>query len=203
MRMDRRWFPARACNRDDVGGTWPCNGWAESDVDQPLKPANTSYAKTADPIVNKLAPSLVLVNFDMPYSVSGITERSYYGTGLIVDAERGLVVVDRNTVPSPLGDVRLTFAGTIEIPGRVEYVHPLHNLAIVSYDPALIGTTPAHSATLQSDRAAARRAGVGGRRAAGRQSAIALGDRRIDRSGRVSRCRARCSSAIPISRRSP
>ena len=47
----------------------------------------------------------MLVNFDMPYSVSGITERSYYGTGLIVDAERGLVVVDRNTVPAPLGDV--------------------------------------------------------------------------------------------------
>jgi len=150
MRMDRRWFPARSCKRDDVKGTWPCKPWADSDGDQPLAPATTSYAKTADPIVNKLAPSLVLVNFDMPYSVSGITERSYYGTGLILDAERGLVLVDRNTVPSPLGDVRLTFSGTIEIPGRVEYVHPLHNLAVVSYDPKLIGTTPARAATLRS-----------------------------------------------------
>ena len=150
MRMDRRWFPARACKRDDVNGTWPCKSWADSDGDQPQKPATTSYAKTADPIVNKLAPSLVLVNFDMPYSVSGITERSYYGTGVILDAERGLVLVDRNTVPSPLGDVRLTFSGTIEIPGRVEYVHPLHNLAVVSYDPTLIGTTPARAATLRA-----------------------------------------------------
>ncbi len=150
IRMDRRWFPAQACHRDDASGTWPCQPWAPDGVAQPPKPATTSFAKTADPIVNTLAPSLVLVNFDMPYSVSGITERNYYGTGVIVDAQRGLVVVDRNTVPSPMGDVRLTFAGTIEIPGRVEYLHPLHNLAVVSYDPALIGATPVKAATLKA-----------------------------------------------------
>ena len=60
--------------------------------------------------------------------------------------ERGLVVMDRNTVPVSLGDVRLTFGGALEIPGKVEFVHPLHNLAVVSYDPKLIGTTPVRSA---------------------------------------------------------
>jgi S1-C subfamily serine protease len=150
MRMDRLWFPARVCKRNDELGTWPCSPWPEDGDAQPQKPATTSYAKTADPIVNRLAPSLVLVNFDMPYSVSGITERNYYGTGVIVDAERGLVAVDRNTVPSPIGDVRLTFAGTIEIPGRVEYLHPLHNLAMISYDPTLIGATPARAATFRA-----------------------------------------------------
>lgn len=150
IRMDRSWFPARSCKRDDAQGVWPCRAWAEDGDAQPPKPATTSYAKTADPIINKLAPSLVLVNFDMPYSVSGITERNYYGTGVIVDAERGLVVVDRNTVPVALGDVRLTFAGTIEIPGKVEYIHPLHNLAMVSYDPKLIGATPAKAAVLKA-----------------------------------------------------
>ncbi|HEY5810566.1 MAG TPA: trypsin-like peptidase domain-containing protein [Povalibacter sp.] len=149
VRMDRRWFPARACQRDDATGVWPCTAWAEDGTAEPPKSASTSYTKTADPIVNRLQPSLVLVNFDMPYSVSGITERNYYGTGLIVDAERGLIVVDRNTVPVVIGDVRLTFAGTIEIPGRVEYVHPLHNLALVSYDPKLIGATPARAAVFK------------------------------------------------------
>jgi S1-C subfamily serine protease len=92
----------------------------------------------------------VLVNFDMPYTVSGVADRYYYGTGLVADAERGWVVVDRNTVPVSMGDVRLTFAGSLEIPGRVEYIHPLHNLAVVSYDPKLLGDTPVKSATFET-----------------------------------------------------
>jgi pro-apoptotic serine protease NMA111 len=156
IRMDRRWYPARVCKRDDTAGTWPCTSWREDGTAPPPNPASTTFTKSADPIVNRLEPSLVLVNFDMPYSVSGITERNYYGTGVIADTQRGLVVVDRNTVPGPMGDVRLTFAGTVEIPGRVEYIHPLHNLAVVSYEPSLIGTTPVKAATF---RAADLRAG--------------------------------------------
>src|SRR6266513_1568714 len=91
---------------------------------------------------------LAMVTFDMPYSVSGITERNYHGTGLIVDAQRGLVVVDRNTVPVAVGDVTVTFAGTVQVPGRVVYIHPQHNFAVVAYDPALIGSTPVRSARL-------------------------------------------------------
>ena len=59
-----------------------------------------------------------------------------------------LVVVDRNTVPIAMGDVRITFNGTIEVPGKVEFVHPLHNIAVVSYDPKSIGDTPVRAATL-------------------------------------------------------
>lgn len=142
MRMDRQWFAAKHCVRDDKAGVWPCTTWPTDGVADPPEPASTQFARTADPILNKLAPSIVLVNFDMPYPVSGVSERSYYGTGLIVDAKRGLVIVDRNTVPVSMGDLRLTFAGTIEIPAHVEYIHPLHNLAVLSYDPKLIGDTP-------------------------------------------------------------
>jgi S1-C subfamily serine protease len=95
----------------------------------------------------------VVVHFDMPYTISGVAERHYYGTGVIVDAERGFVVVDRNTVPEVMGDVRITFGGSLEVPGRVVYVHPLHNLTMVAYDPALIGKTPVEAARFSRDPA--------------------------------------------------
>ena len=146
VRMDRSWFPARKCHRDDAQGIWPCTDLPEGPPKHDLAPSSTTFAKQEDARMARLAPSIALVNFDMPYSVSGVTERNYHGTGLVVDATRGLIVTDRNTVPVLMGDVRITFAGTVEVPGRVEFIHPLHNLAVVSYDPALIGATPVKSA---------------------------------------------------------
>ena len=145
IRMDRSWFPARHCRRDDATGSWPCTDLPPAPAAPPAVPAKTTFATTGNARADALAPSLVLVTFDMPFSVAGITERNYHGTGLLVDAERGLIVVDRNTVPVAPGDVRLTFAGSIEVPGRVEYIHPLHNLAVVSFDPSLLDGTPIHA----------------------------------------------------------
>lgn len=150
VRIDRRWFPARKCHRDDASGVWPCEPLADGPAAASPAPAITTFAKQEDPRVNRIAPSLALLNFDMPYSVSGVTERNYHGTGLVIDAERGLIVTDRNTVPVVMGDVRVTFSGTVEIPGRVMYIHPLHNLAVVAYDPALIGSTPVRGARLNT-----------------------------------------------------
>jgi pro-apoptotic serine protease NMA111 len=148
IRMDRRWFPARECKRDDTLGTWPCISIAPGPAPSVVKPASTQFAKTGDPRIDRMAPSLVLVNFDMPYSTSGVTEKNYHGTGVIVDAQRGLIAIDRNTVPVAMGDVRITFAGTVEVPGKVVFIHPLHNLAVISYDPKSIGSTPVRAATL-------------------------------------------------------
>jgi len=145
---DRSWFSAQRCHRDDTQGIWPCKALAPSPPREPIVASEgTTFPRQGERHVQAIESSLVLVNFDMPYTVSGVADRYYYGTGLIADAERGLVVVDRNTVPVAMGDVRLTFAGTLEIPGRVEYIHPLHNLAVVSYDPKLLGNTPVKSAT--------------------------------------------------------
>ncbi|HEV7633545.1 MAG TPA: trypsin-like peptidase domain-containing protein [Steroidobacteraceae bacterium] len=150
MRMDRRWFPARACQRDDKAGIWPCQDLPPGPESKPAAVGATSFPKTTDPLVAKLAPSLVFLTFDMPYPISGITERNYHGTGLIVDIDRGLIVTDRNTVPVALGDVRITFAGAMEVPGKVVFIHPLHNLAVISYDPKLIGSTPVKAAKLDT-----------------------------------------------------
>ena len=148
IRMDRRWFPAVRCQRDDVRGEWPCRELLAGPPPPPPEGGTASLVPQRDSRLRRVASSLVLVNFDMPYVVSGVSEQHYYGTGVVVDAERGYVVVDRNTIPEAMGDVRLTFGGTLEIPARVAFVHPLHNLALVAYDPALIGDTPVEPARL-------------------------------------------------------
>jgi len=148
VQMDRIWFPARHCKRNDATGVWPCEDLAAGPAPKPQETGSTSFATYEDPRVNKIAPSLVVVTFDLPYTVSGVSEKHYYGTGLIVDAERGLIVIDRNTVPVAMGDVTVTFAGSLQVDAKVEYIHPLHNFAVVSYDPTLIGETPVRSAVL-------------------------------------------------------
>jgi S1-C subfamily serine protease len=148
IRMDRLWFPAHHCDRDDSTGVWDCRDLAPGPAPKAVPVSSTVFPHFRDARMNALAPSLVMVTFDMPYSVSGITERNYHGTGLVVDAQRGLVVVDRNTVPVAVGDVTVTFAGTVQVPGRVVYIHPLHNYAVVAYDPRLIGNTAVKAAKL-------------------------------------------------------
>lgn len=150
VRMDRLWFPAHHCDRNDSSGVWDCHDLPVGPAPKPPAVSSTQFPKYRDPRMNALAPSLAMVTFDMPYSVSGITERNYHGTGLVVDAQRGFVVVDRNTVPVAVGDVTITFAGTVQVPGHVVYVHPLHDFAVVAYDPKLLGTTPVKSARLAS-----------------------------------------------------
>lgn len=140
--VDRRWYPVRLCQRDDGSGRWPCVEQTTDATPPVLAPAAVRIAKYDDKRTAKLAKSLVFVNFDMPYQIDGVNGAHYFGTGLVVDAAAGLVVVDRNTVPVLLGDVRITFGGSLEIPGRVVFLHPLHNLAVIAYDPALVAGTP-------------------------------------------------------------
>jgi S1-C subfamily serine protease len=148
--IDRRWFPARRCQRDDSAGLWNCSDLAAAARAAPPAGGSAQYQQSSDHTVAKLQPSLVAITFDMPYALSGVNERNYHGTGLVIDAEKGLVITDRNTVPVSLGDVRLTFASTIDVPAEVVYIHPLHNLAVIKYDPKLLGTTPVHSAQLST-----------------------------------------------------
>ena len=42
----------------------------------------------------------------------------------------------------------ITLAGELEVPARVAFVHPTHNLALIAYDPMLIGDTPVRAAAL-------------------------------------------------------
>jgi S1-C subfamily serine protease len=152
LSVDRRWFPMQRCVRDDGTGLWPCRPSPGAPPPRAeAAPQTIRFRSDAAGPAGRLAPSLALVEFGVPYRIEGVHGDRFVGTGVVVDAERGLVVVDRETVPVPVGDVRLTFAGSVVVPGRVVTLHPVHNLAVVAYDPALLGETPVKGARLDSD----------------------------------------------------
>ena len=73
------------------------------------------------PIAAVFAPSFCLVNFSVPFLLDGQSVSHYVGPGLVLDEKRGLLVTDRNTVPTFVGDLTITFASAVEIPGKVGF----------------------------------------------------------------------------------
>ncbi|KAL4517828.1 hypothetical protein Ndes2526A_g02205 [Nannochloris sp. 'desiccata'] len=88
----------------------------------------------------RLRAAMVAVDVEIPLVglTDGVHSRSFSGTGIIVHFSKilGLVVVDRNTVSIGLGDIMLSLgAYPAEIPARVRFLHPLHNFALLSFNP--------------------------------------------------------------------
>ncbi|CAL5054722.1 unnamed protein product [Urochloa decumbens] len=74
--------------------------------------------------------------------LDGVHSQHFFGTGVIIhhSDNLGLVAVDRNTVAVSISDIMLSFAAyPIEIPGEVVFLHPVHNFALVAYDPSALG----------------------------------------------------------------
>jgi len=133
--IDNRWFNYRLCNRVDNVAYWDCEA-----VDFPERLANKKDDAIAvpafkDELLNKVAPAIVRVDFNIPYAVDNVYARHFNGVGLVVDKELGIVVVDRNTVPNGLGDAEITFFGSQVINASVEFLHPRHNIALLKYNP--------------------------------------------------------------------
>ena len=57
LRMDRRWFPAQHCRRDDATGYWNCRELAPPPAAQAEPPARTTFVTTGDAVADRLAPS--------------------------------------------------------------------------------------------------------------------------------------------------
>ncbi|KAF7136588.1 hypothetical protein RHSIM_Rhsim08G0086100 [Rhododendron simsii] len=95
-----------------------------------------------------IEPTLVMFEVHVPPScmLDGVHSQHFFGTGVIIyhSHNMGLVVVDKNTVAIAVSDIMLSFAAfPIEIPGEVVFLHPVHNYAIVAYDPSALGAVGA------------------------------------------------------------
>lgn len=102
-------------------------------------------------VTRKLLPCFVAIDFYLPYLVDGMKATQFYGTGFIVSTNPPLIVCDRDTVPISMGDILLTFANSIIIPGKMLLLHPFYNFALLTYDPKLIGDTPVAAIEFSND----------------------------------------------------
>ncbi|KAL3683435.1 hypothetical protein R1sor_001457 [Riccia sorocarpa] len=124
------------------GGTLPTRVAAEgSEGSEERVGGHGASASLAEHVIE---PTLVMIEVHIPPSamLDGVHSQHFFGTGLIVhhSQDLGLVVVDKNTVAISVSDVMLSFAAyPMEIPAEVVFLHPMHNFAIVAYDPSALG----------------------------------------------------------------
>ncbi|ETO76178.1 hypothetical protein F444_08394 [Phytophthora nicotianae P1976] len=122
------------CTRNDEDGLWyskPYTLEASNGENSLVATANGNptfaLALLSFPGGNALGKktllSLVMVSFDIPYMIDGISSSSYHGMGVVVDAE--------------------------QVPAKVVFVHPVHNFSIVQYDPKTLGAVAGHIGSVE------------------------------------------------------
>jgi hypothetical protein len=83
-------------------------------------------------------PSICRVTFDVAFAIDGCPDWHFAGAGLVLCASAGFVLVDRNTLPTSLGDIKVSFGASAEVSARCVFSHPHHNYALLRYDAALV-----------------------------------------------------------------
>lgn len=144
MHVDRHWHKFRLATRNDKSGLWDFTELPPAPQVTPYTPSTATFPPldSSLSLAEKLMPSFVAIDFYLPYLVDGMKATQFYGTGFIVSTNPPLIVCDRDTIPIGLGDIFITFANSIIIPGRLLFLHPFYNYVILTYDPTLIGDTP-------------------------------------------------------------
>ena len=151
VQIDNRWFGHRLCSRVDDARFWDCDAIELPNAAHVVDTASLSVPRFQDVLLQTVAPAMVKVDFSIPYSADNVYARNFKGVGILIDKELGLIVVDRNTVPIALGDVDLTFFGSVKLPGSVVFLHPRHNIAFVQYDPTLLDSVELEALQLSRD----------------------------------------------------
>jgi pro-apoptotic serine protease NMA111 len=149
--IDRHWISKmRMVVRNDSTGLWDFE--TLDDALPPTKPVTRkanfiTLDSVNHPAATDIVRSFVRITCNMPVKLDGFPRARKIGFGLVIDADKGLVVVSRAIVPYDLCDVSITVAESIIVEGKVIFLHPLQNYAIIQYDPSLVDA-PVKSARL-------------------------------------------------------
>jgi len=153
MTLNRHW-PAsmKLGTRNDKTGFWDFEVLSQGLPAVPLEPSKASFSHHAvQPAVADILRSFVQIESMMPLLVDGVGVRNRTGMGLVIDAERGLVIVSREVVPHRMCTIEVTVADSILIDGEVIFLHPTQNYCIVRYDPNLVDA-PVQTAVLDTEQ---------------------------------------------------
>ncbi|KAK0627769.1 serine protease-like protein [Immersiella caudata] len=152
--VDRHWQKKmKLAVRNDETGLWDFSNLADALPPVPPVPRKAAFIQlehTSHPAVAELVRSFVHVNCTMPVKLDGFPKNRKWGMGLVIDAEKGLVIISRAIVPYDLCDISITIADSIVVEGKVVFLHPLQNYAIIQYDPKLVDA-PVLSAKLSTE----------------------------------------------------
>ncbi|KAF3272886.1 hypothetical protein TWF970_009907 [Orbilia oligospora] len=154
LQIDRHWTSKmRMALRNDSTGLWDFKEVADALPPKPLQPMSAQFVTLDNPGfagASDLVRSFVRIACEMPLKIDGYPLPRKVGFGVVVDHEKGLVVVSRAFVPYDLCDLTLTIAESVVVPGKVVFLHPLQNYAVVQYDPTLV-QAPVRSAKLSTE----------------------------------------------------
>ncbi len=143
--VDRHWTKDMTLAvRNDNTGLWDINELAD-----PLPPVPLARQKASSfmrlehiphPAVADLVRSFVHVDCSCktPIQPGNLEQLSSSGVGLVVDADKGIVVVSRAIVPSDLCDISVTIASSILVEAKILFLHPLQNYAVLQYDASTV-----------------------------------------------------------------
>lgn len=151
MLVDRHWHKnMRMAVRNDETGLWDFTDLSEPVPPSPPVPRKANFIEMAGakyPAAISIVRSFVRISASMPVKLDGFPKARKIGYGLVIDADKGLVVVSRAIVPYDMCDISITIADSVIVDGKVVFMHPLQNYAIVQYDPSLV-LAPVQSAKL-------------------------------------------------------
>ncbi|PMD37767.1 trypsin-like serine protease [Hyaloscypha variabilis F] len=152
LRIDRYWSnKITQYVKNDKTGVWDFTHLADAITRSLPVPSTASFVqlRSVPKAVADITKSIVKVECFVPKNLNG----SYYlprpSVGVVIDAEKGVILVSRATVPHALCDITITIADSVIVDGEVLFSHPMHHYALIRYDPLLV-RAPLQSVDLSS-----------------------------------------------------
>ncbi|KAJ2224901.1 hypothetical protein GGF40_000406 [Coemansia sp. RSA 1286] len=140
--VEHQWQKMKVYTRNDSTGYWDCERITDFAQARQISPVDAKFPVMLNNNAGKAAKvsqSIVMVRSMIPVGIEGYGGSPKTGLGVVVDSEKGLVVVSQQAVPTSICEPTITIANSSTIPAKLRFLHPTQNFAILQYNPKHIG----------------------------------------------------------------